>query len=281
MTDFKNKNVLITGAASGIGKLMAQKMAGLGANLFLWDLNESSLGELRTELQAAGSKAFAYTCDLSDNHAVRSTAGALLSEHGHIDILVNNAGIVTGKLLQEASDEEIELTFKVNALALFWTTRAFLPAMIERNSGHIVTIASAGGIVGTSRLVDYSATKHAAVGFNESLRFELKRQKSNIKTTVVCPFYINTGMFDGVKTRVPLLMPILTPEYAVKRIVNAIRKNHPRLVMPRFVMASYPMRIFPTAIFDAVISALGINNTMDEFTGRAKSKKQLQEEVSV
>ena len=134
--------------------------------------------------------------------------------------------------------------------------------------------------MGTSRLVDYSATKHAAVGFNESLRFEFKRQKLNIKTTVVCPFYIHTGMFSGVKTRLPFLMPILTPEYAVKRIVNAIRKNRPRLVMPRMVMASYPMRLLPTAVFDAIIGLLGINSTMDKFTGRQK-EAALDEKVSI
>src|ERR1051326_8480155 len=125
----------------------------------------------------------------------------------------------------------IERTFAVNTLALFWTTRAFLPAMLERDRGHVVTIASAAGLVGTSRLVDYCASKHAAVGFDESLRLELRRLGSPVKTTVVCPFYISGGMFAGVRPRFPLLLPILTPEYAVDRIVDAIRRDRPRLVM--------------------------------------------------
>jgi all-trans-retinol dehydrogenase (NAD+) len=134
-----------------------------------------------------------------------------------------------------------------------------------------VTIASAAGIVGTSRLVDYCASKHAAVGFDESLRLELRRLGSPVKTTVVCPFYISTGMFAGVKTRFPLLLPILTPEYAVERIVDAIRRDRPRLVMPRFVYSTWLARLLPVAAFDAIMELLGVNRSMDEFVGRASA----------
>src|SRR5262249_39176933 len=163
-----------------------------------------------------------YVCNLRDRAAVAATAAATLRECGPVDILVNNAGVVSGKTLLAASEDDIVRTFDVNTLALFWTTRAFLPAMIERGSGHVVTIASAAGLVGTSRLVDYCSSKHAAVGFDEALRLELRRLRSQVLTTVVCPFYISTGMFEGVKTRLPLLLPILTPEYATDRIVAAI-----------------------------------------------------------
>ncbi len=274
MSDFKSKNVLITGAASGIGKMMAEKAASLGANLFLWDVNQDGLDAVSMALQQNGSNVHTYVVDLSDRTAIQHAAASVLNDCGAIDILINNAGVVSGKPLLEISDEQIQRTFDVNTLALFWTTRAFLPGMIEQGRGHIVTIASAGGIVGTSRLVDYSSSKFAAVGFDDALRMELKRLKLPIKTTVVCPFYIDTGMFDGVKTRFPFILPILKPEYAVRRIIKAIQGNRRRLVMPRFVMTSYPMRIFPMAIFDAVIGFFGINKTMDEFTGRAHSNKK-------
>lgn len=94
--------------------------------------------------------------------------------------------------------------------------------MIERNSGHIVTIASIAGWVGVNRLADYCASKFGAVGFDESLRFEMRDRKKNIKTTCICPYYINTGMFDGVKSKFPLLLPILSEDYATTRIVNGI-----------------------------------------------------------
>jgi all-trans-retinol dehydrogenase (NAD+) len=156
----------------------------------------------------------------------------------------------------------------VNALALFWTTRAFLPGMIARDRGHVVTIASAAGIVGTSRLVDYCASKHAAVGFDEALRLELRRAGSHVKTTVVCPFYVSTGMFAGVKTRIPLLLPILDPDYVVNRIVEAVRRDRRRLILPRFVYLTWLVRILPVAVFDAVMEFFGVNKSMDEFTGR-------------
>jgi all-trans-retinol dehydrogenase (NAD+) len=140
--------------------------------------------------------------------------------------------------------------------------------MIERKSGHIVTISSAGGIIGVRGLADYCASKFAAVGFDESLRMELKRIKSPIRTTIVCPFFIDTGMFKGVKTRFPLLLPILKPEPAVKRIVKAVLRNRKRLIMPPFANSVLFLRIFPPGVMDALAGFFGINHAMDEFTGR-------------
>lgn len=268
MTDFKEKNVLITGAARGLGRLMAERIAELGGNLFLWDIERPGLDSLQGELQRRGSKAFVDVCNLADHAAIYAAAEKALQQAGHIDVLINNAGVVSGKFITEASDEEILRTFQVNVLAHFWTTRAFLPGMMRRNSGHIVTISSAAGIVGPARLVDYSASKHAAVGFTDSLRLELRRQKSNLRTTLVCPYYIDTGMFAGVKTRIPWLLPIMKPEYVVNRVIKAVRRNRQRLVLPWFVLASYPCRILPTFMFDALIELFGINRSMDEFTGR-------------
>jgi all-trans-retinol dehydrogenase (NAD+) len=152
---------------------------------------------------------------------------------------------------------------------LFWTTRAFLPGMIQKDSGHIVTIASAGGIIGVPRLSDYSASKFAAVGFDESLRVELNRLGHlGVQTTIVCPFYINTGMFDGVKTRFPRLLPILDAEDAANKIILAIEKGKKRLMMPPFAYITYPGRLLPLPMFDKLATFFGINSTMDEFRGR-------------
>jgi len=109
----------------------------------------------------------------------------------------------------------------------------------------------------------------AAVSFDESLRLECKRLGLPIDTTVVCPFYISTGMFEGVKTRFAWLLPILKPEYVVRRIMGAIRKKKRRLIMPRFVYVVYPSRLLPVNLFDGILSFFGINRSMDEFTGRA------------
>ena len=154
---------------------------------------------------------------------------------GDVDVLVNNAGIVSGRPLLELPDERIERTFAVNTLALFWTTKAFLPAMKARGSGHIVTVASAAGLIGTARETDYAASKFAAVGFNEALRQELRRSAPGVQTTVVCPFYVDTGMFKGVKTRFPLLLPVLKEQDVADRVLKAIQHDQPLVQMPFMV----------------------------------------------
>jgi len=272
MSDFKNKNVLITGAASGIGRIMAKLAAKEGARVILWDISDSQLQALHREIEAEGGKAFSYLCDVSVKETVFQTAEQVKKEAGPVDILVNNAGVVVGKMFSEYTPEEIEKTVNVNLMALFWTVKAFLPGMLESDKGHIVTIASAGGIIGVSKLSVYSATKFAAFGFDESLRMEFKKAKQDIKTTVVCPFFIDTGMFKGVKTRVPFLLPILKPNYAANKIIKAIKKNKRRVWMPALVYTVPLLRIFPVAFFDAAASFLGVNSAMDPFVGRKAEK---------
>ena len=217
-----------------------------------------------------------YTCDLTRREEISRVAAQTLAESGPIDILVNNAGVVSGKNLLDISDEEIERTFQVNTLALFWTVRAFLPSMLERNSGHLVTIASAAGFAGTAKLSDYCSSKFAAVGFDESLRLELKEMNSRVLTTVVCPYFISTEMFDGAKTRFSWLLPILEPEVVARRIVAALRKNRRRVVMPWFVRTVWPSRLLPVSWFDALMAFFGVSRSMHEFRGRDSEKSSPQ-----
>lgn len=268
MTEIKGRRALITGAASGIGRLLAAELGKAGASLVLWDVDAQGLGGTQDELQRAGREVRAYVCDLTRREDIEAVAGRTLAECGPVDILVNNAGVVSGKSLLEVTPAEIERTFQVNTLALFWTAKAFLPGMLERDRGHIVTIASAAGLAGTSKLTDYCSSKFAAVGFDESLRVELKRQGSRVVTTVVCPFYTDTGMFEGVRTRFPWLLPILDPDYVVRRTVRAIEKDRRRLIMPRFVYTGWPSRLLPVGWFDALMAFFGISHSMDDFTGR-------------
>ncbi|NNF51855.1 MAG: SDR family oxidoreductase [Gammaproteobacteria bacterium] len=269
MTSFADKNVLITGAASGIGRMLADAVAHKGGRPILVDFNEDALNNAEKELREAGFDCEVFICDLSKREQIDDLGASVIAKVGYIDVLINNAGIVNGKTLLDSSAEDIERTFAVNTLALFHITRAFLPSMRDRGAGHIVTIASAGGIAGTSKLVDYCSSKFAAIGFDESLRLEMKRLAIPVRTTVVCPFYVDTGMFEGVKTRFPFLLPILKPDALVRRIVRAVERNHSRLLMPWFVYTIYPMRLLPISWQDAVMSFLGVNRSMDEFKGRS------------
>jgi all-trans-retinol dehydrogenase (NAD+) len=268
VTRFQATHVLITGAAGGLGRLLALGAGARGARLTLLDRDGPGLAGVTAELGRMGVDAAGWTVDLRDRPAFQAAAIRVLATRGPVDILINNAGVVTGKPLLEGSDEDIERTFQVNTLALFWSVRAFLPAMIRRGRGHVVTIASAAGLGGTSRLTDYCASKFAAVGFDESLRLELRRLGHPIRTTVVCPWYIDTGMFRGVRTRFPRLLPILRPEYVARRILDAVQAGRRRLILPRFVLAVLVARILPPWLFDRLMRFFGVDRTMDEFAGR-------------
>jgi all-trans-retinol dehydrogenase (NAD+) len=268
MTRFRDAHVLITGGAGGIGRLLALGAAGRGARITLLDRDRAALRTTVAELERAGADAAGLPVDLCDRPGLQAVLARVLAGRGPVDILVNNAGVVTGKPLLECSDAAIERTFQVNALALFWTVRALLPAMLARGSGHVVTIASAAGLGGVSRLTDYCSSKFAAVGFDESLRLECRCLGLPVRTTVVCPWYIDTGMFRGARTACPGLLPILKPGYVAGRILDAVAGNRRRLILPRFVMAVLVARLLPPTLFDRLMQVFGVDRSMDEFRGR-------------
>lgn len=270
MTAIAGKQVLITGGASGIGRLMALKVAQRGGRLILWDINQTALDRTCDEIKATGDPGvLGQVVDVSDRATVYAKAAEAKAERGSVDILINNAGIVSGKSFLELPDEKIEATFRINTMALFWTTKAVLGDMIEKNSGHVVTISSASALIGVAKLADYAASKWAAFGMDESLRFELQQRAPGVKTTVVCPYYIDTGMFDGVKSRFSFLLPILKEEKVAEGVIKAIEKDRARLMMPPLVYAVPLMRgLLPPKLFDMVSNLLGINASMEQFKGR-------------
>ncbi|KAG2458483.1 RDHE2 dehydrogenase, partial [Polypterus senegalus] len=194
-------------------------------------------------------------------------------EVGDVTILINNAGIVTGKKFMDSPDDLVQKTLEVNTLAHFWTYKAFLPAMMASNHGHLVSIASSAGLIGVNGLADYCASKFAAVGFAESIGLEmLASGKDGIKTTIVCPYFITTGMFDGCQTKWPRLLPILDSSYAAKKIVDAILKEQVYLVMPRSLYFVFGLKnIVPVKLGLLLGVYFGAFNFMDHFKGRRKN----------
>ncbi|XP_013380984.1 epidermal retinol dehydrogenase 2 isoform X1 [Lingula anatina] len=272
MKDITEDTVLVTGAGSGIGRLMAIKFAKKGAKLVLWDINETAIEETATEIKKYGGRVFTYKCDLSKRDEIYTVAEKVKQDGLDVTILVNNAGIVTGKKYLDCPDNMIEKTMAVNSMAHFWTVKAFLPSMLRKNHGHIVSIASSAGLVGVTGLADYCASKFAAVGFDESLKYELNAMgKDGVHTTVVCPYYINTGMFEGVKTRFPKVLPIVNQDYAASRIVDAVLINQEIVYIPRVLYFFLALKgLIPVKVGLLLAQAFGINNCMDDFKGRAK-----------
>lgn len=268
MNYYANKRVLITGGASGIGRLLALKIAAAGAQTAICDIDSTGMEKVRSEAAAKGLSLLCFPVDLSRRDQINTLAGEVRKQLGGVDILINNAGIVSGKSFLECSDSEIERSLAINLTAHIWTIRAFLPGMIELGAGHLVTIASAAGIIGVARLADYSAAKFACFGLDESLRTEFRKRRLRIHTTVVCPYFIDTGMFAGVKTRFSFLLPILEQERAAARIFKAVARSRPRLLMPPLVYTVWLLRLLPVRWFDFIADFLGINRSMDEFHGR-------------
>jgi all-trans-retinol dehydrogenase (NAD+) len=162
----ENNVILITGAGSGVGKALALGFAKRGAVVVIWDINKSGLEDTVQLVKAINGTIFSYLVDITDKNLVYETASKVREEVGIVNILINNAGIVSGKDFLQIPDKNIIQTFNVNVISHFWLIKAFLPDMIERNSGHLVSIASIAGVVGVSGLTDYCASKFATMGNN-------------------------------------------------------------------------------------------------------------------
>ncbi len=268
MTDVAGLVALVTGAARGMGRLLALGLAERGARLALWDVDATRLAAVAAEVRAGGAEVWAEPCDVADRERVAAAAEQVRDHLGAVNVLVNNAGVVSGRRLLELSDADIERTFAVNTLAHYWTVRAFLPDMLARGSGHVVTIASAAGLARVPGMSDYAASKHAAVGFADTLRAELAQVAPAVRTTLVCPFYVDTGMFAGVRTRLPWLLPILSPEAVVERVLRAVERDEARVLLPPLLHLLPLVTALPTGWSDRLLGALGVDASMASFVGR-------------
>ena len=170
MKDFKGKTAVISGGAGGLGLAVGARLARAGAQVALWDINEKGLQRAVEALRAKGGLARGYALDAADPAQVRETAARVRAELGEVDILDNNAGVVFPGDFLDFTEEQLNKTVDVNLKSYLWCTRAFLPAMISRGSGHVVMTASAAGMTGVPGLAAYSASKHAVIGLAESLR---------------------------------------------------------------------------------------------------------------
>ncbi len=256
------KRILITGGASGIGRIISGIMLEKGAEVIVWDISEKNIADTLAELSPKGVIS-GYQIDVSNYDMVSRTA----SKVGDIDILINNAGIVVGRDFSEHSAADINRVMGVNITAPLYLTQQFLPAMIKRGSGNICNIASMAATVSNPRMSVYAASKWALFGWSDSLRLEMERNKTNVKVTTILPYYINTGMFDGVKSNIP----ILKPEKAANKIVKYIIKGKRIKSIPGWLYSStrFFQGVLPLPIYDFVVGKIfGIYTTMDNFVGR-------------
>jgi all-trans-retinol dehydrogenase (NAD+) len=273
MKSVEGKSVLITGAAKGMGRLFAERaIAEQASSVVLWDVDESALNDTLTELSDAHSEVSGYIVDVSDAAAVVDTAAAVLEDLGRIDVLVNNAGVVRGNqyFWETDLDRDTKFTIDVNTLAPMYVAHEFLPAMIAASDEcRMINLASAAGFTPNPRMAVYAASKWAVIGWSDSVRLELKQADfDHVKVTTVCPYYVNTGMFDGAKSA-PLL-PLLDPAEVVEEAWTAMLAGKPFVVLPKTVMLSEMLKgVVPTGVRDFIAEhVIGVYHTMDDFTGR-------------
>lgn len=265
---FKDKTVLVTGGASGIGKIMLRKVLEKGAgSVVIWDFNKIGMETTQMEFAHFGKQIILIHLDLSERIQIENAIRQTLELVRKVDVVINNAGIVVGKPFTEHTAKEIDSTMAINTTALMHTAHGFLEAMMAQNSGVICNIASMAGLTAVPKMSVYVASKWAVCGWSESLRLEMKQAQKEVIITTVMPYYINTGMFDGVKSKI---LPILNPEKVAAKIIRGIEKGKSKIAIPLpFWLVRLSQGILPQSAYDFIMGkVLGIYDTMEDFKGR-------------
>ena len=243
LSDYDGMTALVTGASSGIGRLLAERFADLGVSVVLVARRADALDALASEIRARGGKALALPCDVADREQVFAAAECAASEFGPIELLVNNAGFGAHRSVLDSDIDEMERMLRVNFLGSLYFTKALLPAMVERGRGWLVFTASVAGRIATPGEAIYAATKFAQVGFAEALSLEV--EDSGVHVLTVCPGAIRTDFFGEEDLAVMpevALRSMVEPAALVDAIVRALANGKRELTFPRSIAAGYVVR---------------------------------------
>lgn len=263
--ELKNRTVLITGAAGGIGRAMAEEFARAGAKLVLTDTKDSI-----KKLSAKFADARKLEMNVLDSASIEKTRKLLAKEKIQIDVLINNAGTVFGGPFLSVPLERHRFTYELNAIAPVLVTHAFLPDMKDRETS-FVFVASASGFIGLPHGATYASSKWALIGFAESLRNELSLEHSPAAVTIVCPSYVDTGLFEGA--RGPWLTRILKPEEVGRAVVRAVQSRRVYVKLPWSVYLINAARVvLPISVFDWFMRATGTTASMTGWKGHGQGR---------
>ncbi|KAL2124629.1 hypothetical protein VTJ04DRAFT_994 [Mycothermus thermophilus] len=227
--DWSREIVLITGGAGGIGGEMVKLFAEKGVKVVVLDIQPLSF--------PAGPNVHYFKCDITSPKTLAQVAREVRLAVGEPTVLINNAGVVVGKSILDASERDVRFTFDVNTFAHFWTVKEFLPSMVEKNHGMVVTVASMAAWVTVPNMVDYAASKAAAHAFHEGLTAELTTRYNapRVRTVLVNQGYTTTPLFEGYYNDSPFLMPALNPATVAEAVVRQVLKGESaHLVLPAF-----------------------------------------------
>lgn len=200
MGAFEGKVAVVTGAARGIGRTIAEELAREGADVAVCDLQEEWLADTAASIEGLGRKALCVGVNVSDSAGVTAAVARIISEMGKIDILVNNAGITKDTFLARMSEEDWDSVISVNLKGTFLLTKAVTKPMMKQKSGVIVNIASIIGLIGNAGQCNYSASKAGVIALTKSVAKELASR--NIRVNAVAPGFIRTQMTDALTEEV-------------------------------------------------------------------------------
>lgn len=202
----------------------------------------------RADNVAAASRVHHFYCDIRSPTNLAAVAEKVTSQIGHPSVVINNAGVVRGKTILDATPEDVRFTFDVNALAPFWVAKVFLPHMIAQNHGMVVTVSSYASWVTVPNLVDYAASKAAAMSFHEGLSAELKTRYNapKVRTVVVHPGAVKTALFTGFNQGAPFMLPPQAPESIAEAVVKQILSGRSgQVIMPEAGGMLPALRAYP------------------------------------
>jgi short-subunit dehydrogenase len=243
LDSWKDKVVLITGASSGIGRVLAMRVAKEGAQVVLVARREDRLRAIQGEVVAAGGTAEVVPCDVADREQVFACTQRVLERFGRVDVLVNNAGYGHHRAFIDWDLDDMERMLRVNFLGSLYFTKALIASMVERKSGWVVFTASVAGKIGVPEESAYVASKFAMVGFAEALTIEV--EDANVHVLVVCPGAVETDFFDTeAKERLPEVAKkrMIPPDAVVDAMVHALARGKHDVTVPSGIKAAYVVR---------------------------------------
>ena len=232
MQELDGRVALVTGASRGIGEVIAWALRAEGMRLVLAARSRTELERVAGSLDHGGQTVHVVECDVRDPASCEAAVRSATARFGVLDVLVNNAGVETPEPFAEMSMERIAQLVEVNVLGVMRMTRAALPHFLDRGQGNIVNLASLAGLLPIPYNTVYSATKHAVVGFSDSLRLEL--EATGVIVSSVSPGFVReVGMFTRYGQSAPALAGTSAPEEVAQAVVRALRRgSRNELVVP-------------------------------------------------